>query len=74
LQPTKLMSRDEYLEFDLEVYPIGKKILGKFLHAGIVPQLGVIVGLTQEIVHSANSPFPLFDLKIKVIFKRLCSR
>ena len=23
LQPTKLMSREKYLEFDLEVYPIG---------------------------------------------------
>jgi hypothetical protein len=55
LQPTKLMSRDKYLEFDLEVYPVG-----------FISQLGVIVGVTQEIVHNACSEFPCFELNIRV--------
>eukprot|EP01114_Cavostelium_apophysatum_P008853 TRINITY_DN2172_c0_g1_i3.p1 TRINITY_DN2172_c0_g1~~TRINITY_DN2172_c0_g1_i3.p1 ORF type:complete len:1105 (-),score=223.56 TRINITY_DN2172_c0_g1_i3:255-3569(-) len=54
LQATKLMSRDKSLEFDLEVYPIG-----------FVPELGVIVGLTQEIVHTISSDYACFELKIK---------
>eukprot|EP01116_Phalansterium_solitarium_P024423 TRINITY_DN8953_c2_g1_i3.p1 TRINITY_DN8953_c2_g1~~TRINITY_DN8953_c2_g1_i3.p1 ORF type:complete len:699 (-),score=273.35 TRINITY_DN8953_c2_g1_i3:217-2313(-) len=43
LQASQLLSRDNSLEFDLEVYPIG-----------FVSELGVIVGLTQEVHHAAH--------------------
>lgn len=55
LQATKLMSRDNSLEFDLEVYPIG-----------FMNELGVIVGITQEIQYSLCSPYPCFELKVKM--------
>lgn len=48
------MSRDKYLDFDLEVYPIG-----------FIPELGVIIGLTQEVLHFP-SRLSGFELKIKV--------
>ncbi len=52
------MSRDKYLDFDLEVYPIG-----------FIPELGVIIGITQELLHT-NSSMAGFDLKIKVKIKQ----
>ena len=43
---SKLLSREKSLEFDLEVYPIG-----------FIPELGVIIGLTQEVSLSNNSAY-----------------
>lgn len=43
---SKLMSREKSLEFDLEVYPIG-----------FIPELGVIIGLTQEVSLLNNSSY-----------------
>jgi len=54
MQAMKLMSRENSLEFDLEVFPIG-----------FVPELGVIIGLTQGISHSPCSRFPFFELRTK---------
>jgi hypothetical protein len=68
LQPTKLMSRDKYLEFDLEVYPVGTlSVYNEILiSTGFIPHLGVIVGVTQEVVHNFSSSYPCFELNIKV--------
>lgn len=68
LHSTKLMGRDRSMDFDSEVYPVGSARLSTFDLTGFIPDLGVVVGLTQEIVHPANSNRPLYDLKIRVIF------
>jgi len=71
VESTKLttLSRDKSLEFDLEVYPIG-----------FVSELGVIVGLTQELEFTCNSKIPHFGIQIKThpflhsILRRLLER
>jgi hypothetical protein len=63
------MSRDNSLEFDLEVYPIGiiDIMACRLNHSGFVAELGVIVGISQELQYSLCSEFPSFELKVKVM-------
>ena len=51
----KMMGRDRYLEFDLEVYPVG-----------FVSSLGIIVGISQQIIHAPNSLYYGFQMKLQV--------
>jgi WD40 repeat protein len=50
----KLMSRDQSLEFDLEVYPVG-----------FVPELAVVVGIAQRVEPTPGSSVPSFVLHTK---------
>lgn len=54
LSPQKLQSKDRSLEFDTEVYPVG-----------FVPELGVIVGLTQGVSYTVIADLPCFELRTK---------
>jgi len=54
IRAMKLMSRDQSLEFDLEVYPVG-----------FVPELAVVVGIAQRLEATPGSNVPSFVLHTK---------
>ena len=52
--PQKLQRKDRSLEFDTEVYPVG-----------FVPELGLIVGVTQGVSYAVLPDSPCFELRTK---------
>lgn len=54
--PQKLQRKDRSLEFDTEVYPVG-----------FVPELGLIVGVTQGVSYTVLPDSPCFELRTKVL-------
>jgi hypothetical protein len=53
-QPMKFFSRDRFLEFDLDIYPIG-----------FIPHWAVIIGITQLHTYSPCSNLPFYDLQTR---------